>query len=152
VSLRSAISICDSHTRAPSGALPASGETRMAKSDSNSFRSKILPLSLTRSRFCGAVSKWNHCFQDFAGYRGEGGVPQLSVVKAQLSASNPLGWPRTPALEQTASGHDLGRAEQDPITNLQSRLQPAAQRCAPATEAIHLWPRAMSQEPRPGSL
>ena len=49
-----------------------------------SFAPKILPVSLTRSRFCGEkffLIEWN---QDFRGIPGEG-VYQLSVVCCRLS-------------------------------------------------------------------
>jgi len=59
-----------------------SGEERMAKSGVKPFASKILPVSHTRSIFCGPFfqpAQWN---QDFA-YPGGRGVGQLSVAGGQ---------------------------------------------------------------------
>jgi hypothetical protein len=44
----------------------------------NSFYWKILPVTLTRSRFCGASCKTTQRFQGFRGMVGEGGTPVVS--------------------------------------------------------------------------
>ena len=44
----------------------------------NSLFWKILPVTLTRSRFCRPFPKRNDCFQDFRGIWGEGGIPSFA--------------------------------------------------------------------------
>ena len=51
---------------------------RPEKTASNSLLSKILPITLTRSRFCGHSTKINPCFQDFSYTPGGGGIPSLA--------------------------------------------------------------------------
>jgi hypothetical protein len=65
--------------------LSAQNSVRIAELAYNSFHSKILPVSLTRSRFCGEKFFAALCFQDFASCGGRGGIQQLSVVGGQLS-------------------------------------------------------------------
>ena len=69
----------------PAVTLSAQQPARVAKSARNSLDFKILPLTTTRSRFCGEKFFPALCFQDFAKYGGRGGTPHLSVVGGQLS-------------------------------------------------------------------
>jgi len=46
---------------------------------SNSFAWKILPITLTGSRFCRAFPNRNDCFQDFAGGWGEKGILRIAL-------------------------------------------------------------------------
>ncbi len=85
MSLRSDIPICDLPSASLGGIILAKNVRRKAKSVSNSFHSKILPVSRTGSRFCRGKFFPAFCFQDFAQYKGEGGIQQLPVVSGPLS-------------------------------------------------------------------
>ena len=51
----------------------------------NSLFRKILPLSLTRSGFCGAFFKTAQSFQDFRGIPGGGGTPAVALIRVQTA-------------------------------------------------------------------
>ena len=64
--------------------LPASHLEEIA---TNSFHPKILPITLTHSRFCGASFKTTQSFQDFTGTLGGGATPVVAPVKVQHGCS-----------------------------------------------------------------
>ncbi len=49
---------------------------------------KILPLSLTRSRFCEPIFKAAQWFQDFANREGGGGTPETAPLLVQLEGGS----------------------------------------------------------------
>ena len=57
---------------------------RLPKNADNSLSWKILPLTLTRSRFCGASFKTTQSFQDFRGIPGGGGTPESRFLMASF--------------------------------------------------------------------
>ena len=140
MSFRSDITICNLGSDSLPGTTLAKSEWQTANGGGNSLVLKILPVSLTRSRFCRGKFFPPLCFQDFARHRGEGGVPRLSAVSGQwlvvgrvrrralgLKHDERFPAPKHAASTRFASGHDLGRAEKCLLPIEPSRLQSAAQ-------------------------
>jgi hypothetical protein len=71
----------------PAVTLAALNPVPFAKIAYNSFPSKILPVTPTRSRFCGGKFFPALCFQDFAHHGGRGDTP---VVSGQWSVVSDL--------------------------------------------------------------
>ena len=96
----------------------------LKKTALNSFDAKILPVTLTRSRFCGASFRTTQSFQDFRGQTGGRGVTQFSTVVVKLSVDTvvlPNSYPDT-AQNQRASASEPPPPKHAPAASLPSSL------------------------------